>query len=106
MSKRHRTDEAVPLPRAELRAHAHAERHRVRGELHEMAGLVSHGVEPDDVTDPGAAWKPVHHHDAERAIRKSDGRRRLRHWKRKDWKRRTVVRRLRNEQYRRLAETA
>jgi hypothetical protein len=106
MSKRHRTDEAVPLPRAELRAHAHAERHRVRGELHGLAELVSHGVEPDDVVDPGAEWKPSHHHDAARAIKKLDGSRRLRHWKVKDWKRRTVVRRQRNEAYRRLADSA
>lgn len=106
MSKRHRSDEAVPLPRAELRAHAHNERHRVRGELHELAGLVSNGVEPDDVVEPGAEWKPVHHHDADRAIKKLDSSRRLRHWKRKDWKRRSVVRRQKNAAWRRLAESA
>lgn len=106
MSKRHRTDEAVPLPRAELRAHAHNERHRVRSELHELADLVSHGVEADDVVDPGAEWKPSHHHDAARALKKLDGNRHLRHWKVKEWKRRTVVRRRKNASYRRLAESA
>lgn len=106
MSKRHRTEDAVPLPRAELRAHAHAERHRVRSELHVVADLVSRGTEPDDVIDPGAEWKPAHHHDAERAAKKSSGAKRLRHWKMKDWKRRTVVRRQRNEAYRRLADSA
>ena len=44
MSKRHRSQEAVPLPRAEQRAHAHGERHRVHSELHELAELVSHGA--------------------------------------------------------------
>ncbi len=106
MSKRHRTDEAVPLPRAELRAHAHNERHRVRSELHELADLVSHGVEADDVVDPGAEWKPSHHHDAARALKKLDGHRNQRHWKVKEWKRRTIVRRRKNAAYRRLAESA
>ena len=69
MSKRHRSLEAVPLPRAEQRAHAHGERHRVNSELHELAELVSHGVEPDDVVEPGAEWKPLHHHDAEKAVK-------------------------------------
>ncbi|MEY3493137.1 MAG: hypothetical protein RL413_555, partial [Actinomycetota bacterium] len=45
-------------------------------------------------------------HDAERAIKKLDSTRRLRHWKRKDWKRRTVVRRQKNAAWRRLAESA
>ena len=34
MSKRHRNEEIAPVPRAELRAHAHNERHRVHSELH------------------------------------------------------------------------
>ena len=106
MSKRHRTEEAIPLPRAEQRAHAHAERHRVKSELHLLADQVSHGVEPDDVVEPGSAWKPLHHHDAEKALKKVTGTRRLRHWKRKEWKRRTLVRQQRNAAYRRLADSA
>ena len=106
MSKRHRTEEAVPLPRAEQRAHAHAERHRVKSELHLLADQVSHGVEPDDVVEPGAAWKPMHHHDAERAIKKISGSRRLRPWKQKEGKRRTVVRQAKNDAWRRLADSA
>lgn len=60
----------APLPRAELRAHAHNERHRIHSELHLVVDAVQHGVEPLDVTEPGPEWKPVHHHDAEVAIEK------------------------------------
>ena len=106
MSQRHRPEEAVPLPRAELRAHAHNERHRVKSELHGMADLVSSGVEPDDVIDPGAEWKPAHHHDAERVARKLRSPHRLKHWKTKAWKRRSAVRQKRAEAWRNLAESA
>jgi hypothetical protein len=103
MSKRHRSEDGVPLPRAELRAHAHNERHRVKGELHELATQVRNGMEPDDAVEPGAAWKPAHHHDAERAVKKITGSRKLRHWKMKEWKRRTVVRQQKIAAYRHLA---
>ena len=106
MSKRHRTEESVPLPRAELRAHAHAERHRVKGELHGLVNGVQHGMEVDDCDEPGAAWKPWHHHDAERAIKKADGARRQRHWKVKEWKRRTTVRKQKAAAFRRIADLA
>ncbi|MFM7125946.1 MAG: hypothetical protein ACKOBT_10855 [Actinomycetota bacterium] len=106
MSKRHRGEEAVPLPRAELRAHAHNERHRVKGKLHELAEMVSHGVEPDDVVEPGAAWKPAHHHDAERAVKKLNKARQKRHWKVKDWKRRTVRRQQKIAAYRNLTQAS
>ena len=106
MSQRHRSGEAVPLPRAELRAHAHNERHRVKSELHGVAGLVSNGVEPDDVVEPGAAWKPVHHHDVERVMRKATSPNRLKHWKTKDWKRRSALRQRRARAWRDLAESA
>lgn len=94
MSQRHRTDSEVTLPtKPELRAQAHRERHRIREELSNVASQVSAGVEPEDVHEPGAAWKPVHHHDPEVAKEKLDGRkRRLRHWKTKMWKRRTNLR--------------
>jgi hypothetical protein len=106
MSKRHRGEEAVPLPKAELRAHAHNERHRVKGRLNEMADLVSHGVEPDDVVEPGAAWKPTHHHDAERAVKKLNGTRNKRHWKVKEWKRRTALRQQKAAAYRNLTQAS
>ncbi len=102
MSKRHRSEDGVPLPRAELRAHAHNERHRVKGELHGLAIQVRNGLEPDDAEEPGAAWKPVHHHDAERAVKKITGTRNLRHWKVKEWKRRTAIRRQKVAAYRHL----
>lgn len=104
MSKRHRSEDGVPLPRAELRAHAHNERHRVRGELHELATRVRNGLEPDDAVEPGAAWKPAHHHDAERALKKAAGSRNLRHWKVKEWKRRSTVRQRKNAAYRQLIQ--
>ncbi|MFM9112808.1 MAG: hypothetical protein ACKOPB_06100 [Actinomycetota bacterium] len=94
MSKRHRDREAVLPPTVELRAHAHNERHRVHSKLHEVVNLVSHGVEPDDVIEPGPNWKPVHHHDA-KVAQEMSRRVRLRHWKTKDWKRRSTQRKQR-----------
>lgn len=106
MSKRHRGEDEVPLPRAELRAHAHNERHRIKGELQEIAASVRNGLEPDDAIEPGAAWKPAHHHDAERAMKKSLGTRRLRHWKVKEWKRRTTLRQQKIAAYRDLMQAS
>lgn len=101
MSKRHRTEQVTPA-KAEVRAQARGERHRVNTELHQVAGMVSAGVEPDDVVEPGPAWKPEAHHDPERAQR--DSGRAKRHWKVKDWKRRTMRRRARAEAANRLAQ--
>ena len=94
MSKRHRSKDVAPMPRAELRAHAHNERHRVNSELHLVVEAVQHGVEPLDVIEPGPAWKPMHHHDSAVGRAKSM-RTPLKHWKTKDWKRRKAVRRQR-----------
>jgi acyl-CoA reductase-like NAD-dependent aldehyde dehydrogenase len=94
MSKRHRSADTAPVPKAEIRAHARGERHRINTELHNVAGQVSGGLEPDDVEEPGAEFKPVHHHDADKAVKKANGRR-LKHWKLKDWKRRSTVRKAR-----------
>src|SRR6266542_5906888 len=94
MSKRHRDGDLVLPPRAERRAHARSERHRINIELAEVAEQVSGGVEPDDAPDPAVAYRPVHHHDPARA-KEEDGRgrrRRRRHWKLKMWKRRTSMR--------------
>lgn len=105
MSKRHRSQETVPPPRVELRAHAHNERHRMHAELHTVAGLVSNGVEPDDVHEPGQAWRVEAHHNKERALKKK-GRAAKRHWKTKDWKRRKAVRRRRAQEWDRLADAS
>ena len=34
-------------------------------ELQDVANQVSAGLDPADCHEPGAAWKPVHHHDPE-----------------------------------------
>ncbi len=105
MSKRHRSQESAPLPKAELRAQARGERHRINTELHTLAEAVTYGdVEPDDVEEPGASFKPEHHRDAERDIKKLQPRR-FRHWKLKDWKRRTARRRAKAEAWRLAEET-
>lgn len=94
MSQRHRDSDAPPPPKQELRAQAHSERHRIHVELQSVAQDVSSGLEPEDVHEPGAAWKPEHHHDAEVAKSKAAKRSRgKRHWKTKMWKRRTQMRR-------------
>jgi hypothetical protein len=99
MSQRHRTGEVPLPPKQELRAHAHSERHRIHVELQAVAKDVCAGVEPDDVHEPGAAWKPVKHRDAEVAKSKlAKAKRSTRHWKTKMWKRRTERRRQRARQ--------
>jgi hypothetical protein len=103
MSQRNRSLEVAPPPKVELRAHAHNERHRIKSELHSVAAQVRGGLEPDEVHEPGRAWVPSHHHDAEKA-KKSALKARPRHWKMKMWKRRTTVRRARAQYTRLLAE--
>lgn len=75
----------------------------MHSELHAVAGLVSNGVEPDDVDEPGQAWRVEAHHDKERALNKR-GRAAVRHWKTKEWKRRSVLRKQRAVAFRRLAD--
>ena len=107
MSQRHRTTEVQLPPKQELRAHAHGERHRIHVELSQVAQGVSSGVDPEDLHEPGAAWKPIHHHDSEVAKEKlaKQRRRNRRHWKTKMWKRRTKVRQERAEAFRLAGET-
>lgn len=105
MSQRHRSHDVVQPPKVELRAHAHNERHRINSELHSVAAQVSAGYEPDEVHEPGRAWVPEHRHDAEKA-RKKAAPRRLRHWKMKDWKRRSTVRRAKAQAFRLAADEA
>ena len=92
MSQRHRSPEAAPPPpKADLRAHAHNERHRIHSELQSVVTQVSSGSEPDDVHEPGRAWVPLHHSTGDR-VRANEGQP-VRHWKLKMWKRRTARRR-------------
>ncbi len=101
MSQRHRTAEVPLPPKQELRAHAHGERHRIHVELNQVAQEVSAGYDADDLHEPGAAWKPIHHHDSEVAKTKLiKASRNRRHWKTKMWKRRTKVRQERAEAFR------
>ena len=103
MSQRHRSAEAAPPPKMDLRAHAHNERHRINSELQAVAAQVSSGLEPDDVEEPGRAWVPMHRHDAEKA-KSAAGRTRIRHWKMKEWKRRTAMRRAKAQTMAALAK--
>ena len=93
MSQRHRNQDLAPVPRADVRAHAHNERHRIHSELHLAEEAMRHGLEPLDLEEPGPAWKPVHHRDATQAEKGRGAS--LKHWKTKQWKRRTAVRRER-----------
>jgi hypothetical protein len=105
MSQRHRTAEVPLPPKQELRAHAHGERHRIHVELNQVAQEVSGGLEPEDLHEPGAAWRPVHHHDAEVAKSKlAKQKRSRRHWKTKMWKRRTKMRQEKAEAFRLAGE--
>jgi hypothetical protein len=103
MSSRHRSQEVAPPPKMDLRAHAHNERHRIHSELHAVASQVSAGSAPDEVHEPGRAWVPMHHHDAERAKAEA-ARRPVRHWKTKMWKRRTAVRKAKAQAFRLVAD--
>lgn len=104
MSQRHREAE-LSVPKQELRAHAHGERHRIHVELSNVASQVTAGLDPADVHEPGAAWRPEHHRDPEVARSKVAKRSQTkRHWKMKMWKRRTAVRQARAEATRVAAE--
>lgn len=106
MSQRHRTTDVPLPPKQELRAHAHGERHRIQVELNQVAQTVSAGYEPDELHEPGRAWVPLHHHDAEVAKSKlaKSKRSSRRHWKTKMWKRRTLIRQARAEAFRLAGE--
>ena len=105
MSQRHRSEVAVPPPKMDLRAHAHNERHRIRAELNAVTAQVTAGSEPDEVHEPGRAWVPQHHHDAERG-KATAVRPRVRHWKMKMWKRRSSLRQAKAKLSRLAAEQA
>lgn len=107
MSQRNRDQDVPQQIKQETRAHAHSERHRVHVELQNAAKDISGGVDPADVHEPGAVWKPMHHHDAEVAKSKLAKRSRTkRHWKTKMWKRRTQMRLERAEALREARKNA
>ena len=88
-----------------LRAQAHGERHRIHVQLQDVAHQVSGGLDPEDVHEPGAAWKPEHRHDGEVAKALETKRSRpLRHWKTKMWKRRSARRQAKAEAMRLVGE--
>ena len=102
MSQRHR-QEAIPPPKMDTRAHAHNERHRINSELHAVATQVSAGLEPDEVHEPVPAFAPTHLNHTEKAI-KNTAPKSMRHWKLKEWKRRTAVRRAKAQAMRLAGE--
>ena len=106
MSQRHRTTEVQLPPKQERRAQAHSERHRIHVELNQVAQDVSAGHDPEDLHEPGTAWKPAHHRDSEVAKQKlaKQRKRNRRHWKTKMWKRRSKVRQERAEAFRLAGE--
>lgn len=105
MSQRHRDAESPLQPKQELRAHAHGERHRIHVELSSVASQVSNGLDPADVHEPGAAWRPERPRDPEVARSKLAKRSRAkRHWKTKMWKRRTALRQARAQAFRLAAD--
>ena len=95
MSKRHRSDNSTTLSRAELQAHAHAERHRIKSELHLLASSAGRSRDIDECDEPPVLWKPLHHLGHHRAHERASHGRGLRHWKMKEWKRRSNERRAR-----------
>jgi hypothetical protein len=88
MSQRHRNSEFVPPSTVDVRAHARGDRNRINSELHLVTEQLSAGLEPDDVLEPANGFKPNRHHDADKGKSMAAGRPQ-RHWKVKDWKRRT-----------------
>jgi len=88
MSQRHRSSEFVPPSTVDVRAHARGDRNRINSELHLVTEQLSAGLEPDDVLEPANGFKPNRHHDADKGKAMAAGRPQ-RHWKVKDWKRRT-----------------
>ena len=102
MSQRHRNVEAaLPIPKADLRAHAHNERHRIHSELHSVATQVSGGSPPEDLHEPGPAWRSLGRR-TDRVKQAED--KRPRHWTLKMWKRRSATRRQRAAQMRMVDE--
>jgi hypothetical protein len=69
----------------------------MRVELSNVANQVSAGLDPADVHEPGAAWKPTHHRDPDVAKDKAAKRGSTRHWKLKMWKRRSKMRQAKAE---------
>jgi hypothetical protein len=86
MSRRHKKSDVAPLTHQEVRAHAKAERARVRRELR-----------GDPESEPGVEWKPPRH-SGNVPTNEDVLARRRKFWKQPFWKRRKAVRRSRGEQ--------
>jgi len=97
MSRRHRPEAGEGLAREERQAHAKRERQRINAALR---GMTTDG----EVDDPTASWRQERHHDARSAEPGAPGSRRVRHWKRPFWKRRTNARKARAVAERQVAE--
>ncbi len=83
---------AEPMTRLEIRAHKHAEKSRVRSSLSSLRGEV--GVDLDDLPEPGRSWKTPHKSfDLDKRAKNKN-----KHWRTKEWKRRSNVRDLRARQ--------
>jgi len=106
VSKRHRSNDPMAISKAELQAHAHAERHRIKSELHFLATSAGRSRDIDECDEPAVLWKPFHHLDHHRAHERATHRRSLRHWKMKEWKRRSNQRRARAQLEQRQAKYA
>ena len=104
MSQRHRSLEAAPPPKMDLRAHAHNERHRINSELHAVASQVSAGYEPDDCPRTRAGMGAAAPSRCRARPRRRRGKAGKRHWKMKMWKRRTTVRRAKAQAIRLAGE--
>lgn len=87
MSRRHKGEAVEDATKQERRAHAKAERQRVRAEL---------GRDPE--ADPGVEWKPPKHHQHKPQPGGREKQRKF--WKNKFWKRRSTQRQQRARQLR------
>lgn len=91
MSSRH-DDRCTALSPSETRAHAHAERQRVKAQLASYNGHDASWA--DEVDEPGVAFKAAAFRDEPRHRSRVAGREH-RHWKMTFWKRRSTTRRWR-----------
>lgn len=92
MSARHRPSQFEPTSFEENRAHARAERQRIRAALHAGSPRVLESDELDDLIEPGPGYRTPHHpwHPNEHSSR-------TRVWKLPFWKRRSAARQNRAE---------
>jgi hypothetical protein len=87
VSARHRPNSFEPTSFEENRAHARAERQRIRAALRAGGTGVLDEVDLDALDEPGQAYRTPHHHWHER-----EASRRVKVWKLPFWKRRSAER--------------